>query len=149
MFDDAKKQSKLERNTFIMRLLFVPFTIVPLGMSYYFAKLPAQPEHRFQWFHLHPLLMLLGFITAAGNAVTLKKIGGLANTRLHIYLMSVTWVFALLGGYVIYTDKEMANKLHLTSLHGQIGAAVLTGLFLYQTPTGFYFLHPDTGILKT
>ena len=46
-------------------------------------------QSKASWFSFHPFAMVFSFITLAGNATLLKKIGGLQNTRLHGQLMTV------------------------------------------------------------
>jgi len=92
--------------------------------------------------------MLLSFVTCAGNAITTKKIGGLANTQIHALLMWCSWACALFGSYVIYTSKEMFGKAHLTSQHGQAGAIVMT-MMMFSPLVGGLTVNPSTGWFRT
>ena len=61
--------------------------------------------------------------------------------------MSVAVILALFGWYVIYSNKEVHGKPHLTSWHSWIGVAALlswVGLAL----VGLAALHPDFGSMK-
>jgi hypothetical protein len=107
--------------------LFTPLLGMPLGFGYYFAS-TSKPA--FQWFHWHPLMMMLAFVTFAGNGITIKKVGGLVNTRIHGNLMGAAWACAMFGGYVAWSTKDMYGKPHLTTPHGQCGAVVLGMLAL-------------------
>lgn len=63
------------------------------------------------------------------------------------YLMSAATAICLFGWYVIYTNKEMSSKPHLTSLHGKLGVFVLVS-YLGVGIFGGVALHPDFGIMK-
>ena len=52
------------------------------------------------------------------------------------------------GGYVIWSNKEFYRKEHLTTPHGQLGAAVLSFFLVYPLFASI-LLTPDSGILRT
>jgi hypothetical protein len=52
------------------------------------------------------------------------------------------------GYYVIYQNKELSGKAHLTSYHALGGLACLV-ISTMIGMVGSAFLHPDWGILKT
>lgn len=83
-----------------------------------------------------------------GISVLYKKVGGADNTRFHGYLMGAATALGAFAGYVIYSNKEMKAKPHLTTYHGKIGAAVLLG-FLGLAIVGYFALSPDWGALRT
>lgn len=62
--------------------------------------------------------------------------------------MTLAVVAALFAYYVIYTNKEMAGKPHLTSIHGKLGVAVLLAYFGIGM-FGLLALHPDFGMMRT
>lgn len=103
---------------------------------------------KYSWFSWHPIASLIGFVGLASNATIIKKVGGLENTRLHGILMSAATAFAVFGGYVIYTNKEMYGRPHLMTPHGKLGAFVILS-YIGLGVAGAIFLHPDFGILKT
>jgi len=105
-------------------------------------------RNKFNWFSYHPLATAIGFITLAGNATLIKKIGGLVNTRLHGFLMLSASAAGALGWYVIYRNKEIAKKPHLTSIHGKLGVAVLL-IYFGIGIAGAVALNPDWGFLRT
>lgn len=100
------------------------------------------------WFHWHPLCMLLAFVSLAGNATLIKKIGGYDNTKTHGIVMSVAIAVASFAWYVIYSNKEMLAKAHLMTVHGKLGALVMVSYFGIGL-VGALALHPDFGVLKT
>jgi len=100
------------------------------------------------WFSWHPFSMVVAFIAMAGNAATIKRIGGYENTKNHGYLMAGACALAAFGWYVIHTNKNIAGKMHLATLHGKIGAAVLVSYFLVGI-VGAVALHPDFGFMKS
>jgi len=59
-----------------------------------------------------------------------------------------SWACSMFGAYVIYTNKEMYNKPHLTTPHGQFGAGVLLSM-LFAPLAATIALSPDYGIAKT
>lgn len=100
------------------------------------------------WFSWHPFCMTLGFVLLSSNAILLKKIGGYTNTKMHGIMMVAAAILTGFAWYVIYVAKEMKGKKHLTSTHGQLGAAVMIaniGLAVF----GFAALNPDWGFLRT
>ena len=111
--------------------------------------------------------MVIAFVSLAGNAALIKKIGGAVNTRLHGYtrklsykysevicvfilgsLMSAATALAGFAFYVIYSNKGINHKKHLTTVHGKLGAAVLVG-YTGLAIAGAVALHPDFGVLRT
>jgi hypothetical protein len=95
-----------------------------------------------------PLMMMTAFLTLSGASILTKKMGGAANTRMHGYLMFAASGAASFGAYVIWTNKEMYGKPHLTTPHGQFGA--LTSMSLICYPLFAWFMYnPDNGFLKT
>lgn len=86
--------------------------------------------------------MLIGFVTLAGNAALIKKIGGYDNTKIHGYLMSAACIMGGFAWYVIYSNKEKFGKKHLTTLHGKLGCTVMCGYVLIGIG-GAAGLHPD------
>lgn len=101
-----------------------------------------------KWFDWHPLAMALGFATLAPLAALKKKIGGKGPTIMHGYLANGGMALGVFGYYVIWSNKEMLNKAHLTSLHGQLGAASVAS-FVVLGLVGALGLHPDFGKVKT
>jgi hypothetical protein len=100
------------------------------------------------WFTWHPIVMITSFILLTGFAILIKKAGGYANTKTHVYLMVAAVVGACFGWYVIYSNKEMYNKPHLATLHGQLGVAVCLayiGMVVFAGPA----LNPDWGYFRT
>src|SRR4051812_17504446 len=93
------------------------YSILAIG---YIASMPK----KWIWFSWHPMSMVVGFILCATNAALIKRIGGYNNTKLHGYLMLAAIICALFGWYVIYTNKEMSKKNHLTTYHAQLGCGV-------------------------
>ena len=117
------------------------YTILAAG---YVASMPG----KWIWFSWHPLTMIVSFVLLAANATLLKRIGGYNNTKLHGILMFCAIIIALFGWYVIYSNKEMSHKAHVTTLHAKLGVGVLlgyVGLGLFGTVA----LDPQWGQFKT
>lgn len=89
-------------------------------------------------------MMTLSFLTFGGLSILTKKMGGKDNTNMHGYLMFAASVTASFGAYVIYDVKETYKKAHLTSSHGQWGAAVLSIFILYPV-TAWVLYNPQNG----
>jgi hypothetical protein len=92
--------------------------------------------------------MIGSFIALSGNAVLYKKIGGYENTKKHGFLMLAATFMALFAWYVIYSNKTMQGKKHLTSIHGKVGMFVLLGNIALAL-SGALGLNPDWGFLRT
>ncbi|CAJ1458745.1 unnamed protein product [Effrenium voratum] len=78
------------------------------------------------WFWYHPAAMLIGYVALMGNAVLVKKIGGLQATQIHGHLMNAGTLVCAFGYYVIYSNKEANGKPHNTSWHGKLGSRLRT-----------------------
>ena len=92
-------------------------------------------------------MMMTAFFSLGGSAVLTKKIGGRDNTMIHAYLMSAASLAAGFGGYVIWSNKEMYNKPHFTTDHGQFGALTAAWMVVYSLPT-YILYNPDNGLLR-
>lgn len=121
----------------------------PLALYGIAAGLYAgMPGGNWSWFSYHPFSMMVSMFSLSASAAIVKKRGGYENTKLHGTLMLVATLLAGFGWYVIYSNKEILGKAHLTSWHAWIGLACLVAyikLFL----VGLAGLHPDFGIKKT
>jgi hypothetical protein len=124
-------------------LTLIAFTLVSGIYSSYIAM-----GYNWVFFSWHPVSMIGSFIALSGNAVLLKKIGGYENTKKHGFLMLAATLMALFAWYVIYTNKKMQGKKHLTSIHGKIGMFVLVGN-IAMALSGALGLNPDWGFLRT
>jgi hypothetical protein len=51
-------------------------------------------QSNFRFFSWHPFFMVISFISLAGNAALIKKIGGYENTKIHGYMMWGAIIFA-------------------------------------------------------
>jgi hypothetical protein len=96
---------------------------------------------------IDPFLMMNAFFTVAGTSALTKKIGGKENTFLHGYMMMGAAGLAAMGGYVIWSNKNMYNKPHLTSEHGQFGALTLVWMVSASLPSYILFT-PENGTLR-
>ena len=68
--------------------VYIIFTVASLILSFYIMR-------PFRWFSLHPLLMLLAFLTAGSSAIDVKQRGGRENTLIHGYTMCMALLLAL------------------------------------------------------
>ena len=109
--------------------------------------LAAHIGQPWRWFSLHPLLMLLAFVAAAGTGILTKIKGGRVNTLTHGYLMCSAFVLSLGGWYVIHIQKNMLGKPHLTTWHAWAGVAAILG-YAFGAAGGAVVLHPDFGMAK-
>jgi hypothetical protein len=87
-----------------------------------------QSNGEMKFWHGHPLFMTLAYISLCGNAITLKKLGGVENTAYHGYLMMAVSVMSLAGSTIIYVNKENLKKEHLQTTHSLIGGTVMTSI---------------------
>eukprot|EP01062_Namystynia_karyoxenos_P000579 TRINITY_DN10209_c0_g1_i1.p3 TRINITY_DN10209_c0_g1~~TRINITY_DN10209_c0_g1_i1.p3 ORF type:complete len:222 (+),score=80.79 TRINITY_DN10209_c0_g1_i1:74-667(+) len=119
-----------------------PLVLLALAVGGYPAVLGT-----WNYFHWHPLFMMLAFVALAGNAALLKKIPGKWYAQVHGYMMCTAFVAALLGWYFIYNNKEMRGKQHLTTYHALFGVGVLGG-YAAMSVLGYVLLDPNTGLTK-
>ncbi|CAJ1364046.1 unnamed protein product [Effrenium voratum] len=100
------------------------------------------------WFWYHPAAMLIGYVALMGNAVLVKKIGGLQATQIHGHLMNAGTLVCAFGYYVIYSNKEANGKPHNTSWHGKLGLVVMV-FTVIMAVAGKIALDPSMGMLRT
>lgn len=104
------------------------------------------------FFTLHPTAMVLAFAWAAASAVAIKRSGaeiGRTNpTKVHAWLMWVSFALTFVGAWVIYMNKEWRGKQHIKTLHALIGFAVIVSTFLHPI-AAWTWLNPDTGTRRS
>jgi len=83
-----------------------------------------------------------------GTSAATKKLGGYKNTKMHGIMASLGLFMAFGGLYVIYNNKKMMGKEHLTSTHSIAGIVTMAGCTMAMMAGGI-FLHPDFGVDKT
>mmetsp|Transcript_12053 Transcript_12053/g.14945 ORF Transcript_12053/g.14945 Transcript_12053/m.14945 type:complete len:223 (-) Transcript_12053:1626-2294(-) len=128
------------------KILVAAFLLYSTIVGYIVAVQPAGSGWRY--FSWHPFLMVLGFIGMTGTAAVTKKLGGYKNTKLHGILASLGVFMAAGGLYVIYHNKEIHGKEHLSSTHAIFGVVTMAGVIMVMLAGGI-FLHPDFGVDKT
>ena len=126
--------------------LFLPIIALALFLGLWSS--PLSELRLWRWFDWHPLSMSLGFVGLASLAVLKKRVGGKGPTIQHGNMANAGVLFGIAGWYVIYSNKEMLGKQHLTSLHGKLGATSLVS-FIILGLVGALGLHPDFGKVKT
>ena len=141
MGDSGKSKAEVLRSRLMLPLLFC--FAVP---SFYIVGIVGSGTP--VWWHAHPVAMLLCFVYLVGQAVTLKKVGGYDNTKMHGYVMFIASIVAAFGAYVMYSNKETYGKEHYTSLHSWIGGSLLL-MFLPYPFVAWFAYNPDDGKLKT
>ena len=115
-------------------------------MGYYAATRPSGTfRSPFSW---HPLLMMVGLIGCAGIGAMTKKLGGYSNTKNHGMIANFGAILALGGLYAIYHNKNLYERPHFTTYHGQAGILLILSA-VGAGMVGGVFLHPDFGIDKT
>eukprot|EP00931_Biecheleriopsis_adriatica_P005894 TRINITY_DN107370_c0_g1_i1.p2 TRINITY_DN107370_c0_g1~~TRINITY_DN107370_c0_g1_i1.p2 ORF type:complete len:206 (-),score=42.06 TRINITY_DN107370_c0_g1_i1:33-608(-) len=135
--DDVPKEAK-------SRLMIWGPALAVFALAAAAAVTPFWPV----WFWYHPAAMLLGYVALMGNAVLVKKIGGLRATKIHGYLMGAGSFAALFGWYVIHSNKEAMGKPHITTWHGLFGIICLIATFVMAV-SGSSLLDPHIGLMKT
>lgn len=135
--------SQSEKAKSLYSTLRWPLTFYSLLVGFYIIL-----KTNWVWFSWHPLFMIVAVVLFAGNAALIKKMGGYENTKIHGYLMATAIAFASFAWYVIFSNKNMAGKDHLTTLHGKLGMFVLCGYFGVGL-LGVVALHPDFGLFNT
>mmetsp|Transcript_9959 Transcript_9959/g.17450 ORF Transcript_9959/g.17450 Transcript_9959/m.17450 type:complete len:198 (+) Transcript_9959:65-658(+) len=144
MTEEATKMTIREKNVSIYQSLKWPSVVLTTCASAYLGLKSGS----WIWFSWHPVSMLLGAVALPLNAVLIKKIGGLENTRMHGKLLTLASLSMFFGTYVIWSNKELYNKPHFMTYHSWTGLAALGGM-LGLLIGGTFLLHPDYGLLKT
>ena len=98
------------------------------------------------WFILHPLLAILGTVMLPVPAVLLRKYKGYWSKKIHAYVFVVAMLATALSCYVIYAQKEVRGKPHLSSWHAIAGACLGLG-YAGIALAGLLALDPDYAIL--
>lgn len=128
------------------KILSVSFALYTLIVG---RMISTQPEGaKWSFFSWHPFLMVTGFIGLMGISAVTKKLGGYANTKLHGILASFGLICVLLGLWVIWKNKELHGKDHITTTHALMGIITIA-CAVGPAIVGAVFLHPDFGIDKT
>ena len=122
------------------------FALFAIVVGYTVSVQPSGAGWRF--FSWHPFLMILGFVAMMGTSAVTKKLGGYKNTKTHGILASSGLIMAFGGLYVIYRNKELMGKEHITSTHAIFGIITMAGCVMAAMAGGI-FLHPDFGVDKT
>ena len=99
-------------NSYSLRYPIILYTLVAV---IYMIQLRGKG---LDWFSWHPTCMFVSFVAFAANAILIKKAGGKQNTLMHGYIMGSTVLLAGFGYYVIYINKEISKRPHLTTSHG-------------------------------
>lgn len=124
-------------------------TVWPLAIYGILAGAYAgAPSGSWKWFSYHPSAMMVSFVSLSASAAIVKKRGGYEHTKLHGNLMGLAMVLAAFGWYVIYSNKQLLGKPHLTSWHAAIGLVALVA-YAALFVVGLLGLHPDIGFKKT
>lgn len=108
------------------------FSLAFIGVIAYFA---VPGSSLFSW---HPFLMTLGYIGFMFQAILVfSKESSLFVNMQHQTKVRVHWIFntlgliAILSGYaVIYYNKELNSKAHLTTWHGVVGLFTIGYTFM-------------------
>jgi hypothetical protein len=128
------------------KILSVAFALYTLIVG---RMISTQPEGaKWSFFSWHPFLMVTGFIGLMGISSVTKKLGGYTNTKLHGILASLGLISALAGLYVIWKNKEIHGKDHITTTHALMGI-ITVACAVGPAIVGAVFLHPDFGMDKT
>lgn len=80
--------SSIEYNQNLFKVALWPLVLYGVLAAVFVYQSKA---NLFSW---HPFFMTTGFISLAGNAALIKKIGGYKNTKMHGYLMTAAIVCA-------------------------------------------------------
>lgn len=144
--DEEKKRLATERNMYLQKVLTAPLVCLPIAFSAYFIYGGKDATPR--WWHLHPLAMMVAFISLGGISVRMKKVGGRDNTIWHGYLMFFASVVSGFGSYVMWTNKEMYKKEHMTTTHSYVGGLAM--MMTFFAPIGTWIaLNPVNGVART
>lgn len=115
-------------------------TFTAIGLAVY-CGLP------WRWFSYHPLLMMVAWLSIAFTSIAVKRKGGRVNTIVHGYTMALGAVLTLMGYYVIYEQKIMLGKPHLTTYHSWGGLFVIVASAA-GTIGSLAAFHPDFGAFR-
>ena len=92
--------------------------------------------------------MTLGMVGCYGIGAITKKLGGYVNTKNHGLLSGLGTLLNMAGLYAIYYNKNLMERPHFTTYHGQLGLALVVSSMGAGT-VGAVFLHPDFGMDNT
>ncbi|XWS22947.1 hypothetical protein CRYUN_Cryun29cG0079400 [Craigia yunnanensis] len=130
-------------------LLFIAVaTLVLVWLLKFREGLAFESANKLKIFNLHPLLMVIGFILIAGEAIMAYKTfpGGRRDVQVqkavHLTLQTVALGCGIFGIVVIFKFQNEANILYLYTLHSWLGMIVIC-LFGLQYLLGFFsFVFP-------
>ncbi len=145
-FEEDNNEAMASPSSKYYNLVVATLIVFSLVVGYIAAVQPTGAGWRY--FSWHPFLMVTGFVGMMGTAAATKKLGGYKNTKIHGIMASLGLFMAFGGLYVIYKNKEMMGKEHLTSTHSIAGIVTMAGCTMAMMAGGI-FLHPDFGVDKT
>jgi len=107
-------RSKRKYRKYTYKMLEYLSYVLPLG---FVAWCIAQQT----WFWYHPAAMVLAYIVIPPFSAKMKRAGGYSNTKNHGITMGISVALAIVGWYVIHSNKDAAGKDHITTWHGLLG----------------------------
>ncbi|XAR63707.1 Ascorbate ferrireductase (transmembrane) [Bertholletia excelsa] len=119
-------------------------TLVLVWLLHFRRGLAFKSNDKQKILNLHVLLMIIGFVTIAGEAITtFKTIPGSRNTQklVHLTLHFIALLAGILGIYTIFKFRNEIGNPHIVSLHSWIGLSTVS-LFGVQWLFGFFSWWP-------
>jgi len=128
--------------------ILLRWPLIMYGIIFGFYIGYVKTHGKYLWFSWHPFFMMLSYIGLSSNAALIKKIGGYENTRTHGIYMIISILLSSFAWYVIYSNKEMFKRKHLTTIHGKLGVAIMISYFMLGI-FGAIALNPDWGLFRS
>ncbi|KAK7407712.1 hypothetical protein VNO78_09740 [Psophocarpus tetragonolobus] len=128
--------------TIFAHLLFIAITTLVLVWLLHFREGVAffSSSNPIKVFHLHPLLMVIGFILVGGEAImTFKSLPGKRRSVkvVHLVLHLIALVAGILGIIAVFKYKKESGLADMYTLHSWLGIST-TCLFGLQYILGFF-----------
>ena len=95
-----------------------------------------------EWFILHPLLAVLGTVALPVPGIILRSYKGYWSKKYHAILLGLSTLAVFLSVYVVFVNRSVRGKSHISSLHSFFGLMLFLGYVLF-TLVGVFAMDPD------
>lgn len=95
-----------------------------------------------EWFILHPLLAVLGTVALPVPGIILRRYKGYWSNKFHAIFLGLSTLAVFLSVYVVFVNRSVRGKSHISSLHSFFGLMLFLGYILF-TLVGVFAMDPD------
>ncbi|XP_060196419.1 ascorbate-specific transmembrane electron transporter 2-like [Lycium barbarum] len=132
--------------TIFAHLLFIAITTLVLVWLLHFREgLAFRTSNKPKIFNIHPLLMVIGFLLIAGEAImayTTTPTSSKNHKLYHMILHLIALVAGIIGVYAVFKYHDESGIPHMYTFHSWIGLSTITLFGLQWLLSFLTFLFP-------